>query len=331
MKRVIYYDSRVVKRNSNNAKLHSLNKFIQFGTCIFDRRPIDKNINKDILDFDVKVVTPLIPKIGFSKDLEAVCRDRVLELEAIGKPIHIYYSGGIDSSLILAAFHKYSTNKDLVTIVYTYDSLRDFNVSRDLFLMASREIKTMLQKNTDLTTFNNGDVIRINGTGSEMFHGHHDQINNLRKEGKDTQPYNYDDSLINDLLIGCPYEIVDRWDVYYWIIFNLSFQNSQFNGMTQRRIGYDYKYNCSFFNTDDFQQWFLANKDYVKKDKMNKTIFKDHIIKWTGLVGYVNTHKIESSIKNSKYRVLKIFEDNSLLVKDFNFCGKKEFETILIN
>ena len=62
----------------------------------------------------------------FGQSLEALCLERAREISAEQKPLRLFWSGGIDSTLTLTSFLLAGTPLDQLELIYTRDSLTEY-------------------------------------------------------------------------------------------------------------------------------------------------------------------------------------------------------------
>ena len=68
-----------------------------------------------------------VPTVGkFNKTWEECSMDAAKNLWRLGKPIELFWSGGIDSSGALIALLETKSNSDMLNIRYTKDSIEEF-------------------------------------------------------------------------------------------------------------------------------------------------------------------------------------------------------------
>jgi hypothetical protein len=84
------------------------------------------------LNFDV----PDLPNLpdDFNKSFETICLERATELLSTGKYINLLWSGGIDSTVALAAIHAIIQDRKQFNVTCTYNSVYESGPLFDMFI-----------------------------------------------------------------------------------------------------------------------------------------------------------------------------------------------------
>ena len=89
--------------------------FIYSLTILVDNyNPYDRTGEHNTLNVDYTPI-PQIPK-NWNRDFSDICDERAQELWDLGKPLRVWWSGGIDSSTTLTALIKTKKPEDVLTI-----------------------------------------------------------------------------------------------------------------------------------------------------------------------------------------------------------------------
>jgi hypothetical protein len=250
----------------------------------------------------------------FSKSYEEICDERAIELllhsDRHDLPIYTFYSGGIDSTLMMISILKYATPKQLarLTVLLTQESigenllfyrehiegkLRQQVAMAYPFLLNKKAMFVCGELNDQLF---GSDLMRdlININGAKVIHAKFDRDLFARYWGS---------SLPNPILVNrfldllethkaaCPVPIETNADFLWWINFSLKWQS-----VFLRMISFTCNFNLPdidlkfanehffcFFGTDDFQLWSMNNNDKKIKDTWASYKFtaKDVIYKFT--------------------------------------------------
>lgn len=230
---------------------------------------------------------------GFDLSYEQCSEKRVNELyelsKKIDKPITIFYSGGIDSTFVVASFMKYlSPNefKDRVRVAMTLDSIHEnynfyYNYIRPYATIISSEpIEAKFDKNSIIVSGEHNDQL----FGSDLMAKVYKQFDNWDVIA---QPYsrgflvdvffnkflsvessNYWFDLMDAQIKNtAPCEIKTNFDFFWWYNFNYKWQSVYFRMLmgapltSSVTIDDDFlnNYYFHFFSCHDFQKWSMLN------------------------------------------------------------------------
>jgi hypothetical protein len=250
------------------------------------------------------------------------CIKSAEELWKLGKPITLFWSGGIDSTTAFLALRETKTNDNDLVVRYTHDSVTEYpNFLKDIIPFGSQlEPENLLinwDKNVNYVNGECGDQC----FGSDILEKYMDHINEpwqniLEWDNIFVIPRNLTQETTPKMLINlanfleqhisyCPIQVKTIFDLYWWINFSI-----KWNFVDQRMIHYlamePYRENVhSFFNTQDFQKWSLANHNN-KHDNTWRTYkqpSKDLIFEYTGDEEYRKNKVKEVSLQ----RVFKYY------------------------
>jgi hypothetical protein len=244
----------------------------------YDRsNSIPHYLNVDSSGFPLPEINPY-----FNKSFYQIAEERALQLLSMGKPINVSWSGGIDSTFVLFTLYKYANDKSQIKVYGTYSSVIE---SGDIF---DRYIKDKFQYDihTNLEYYENfnipEDEILVTGCmGNNIFYPE------IKTNMPDTwmifknpvedpvkiywdKPYESvlaENNLefIDTLIKKCPRKLETIHDLRFWVGFCCNWYSTNSNRYIG--IGPDKsKRVYSFFNTDDFQNWALFNKDPQSRD-----------------------------------------------------------------
>ncbi len=262
----------------------------------------------------MRSVYPMPRVIPIRTTFEELCNERARELlqraEKLGSTIHVFWSGGIDSTLILVSFLKTATKAQLknIVVLMTEDSIRENpNFYRDHvrgtlrvdsatmfpYLLGTHHILLGGEGNDQL--FGSDMLLAfINAYGPSVIHAPYarDKIvefyNNTTRD--ETRSIFYFE-LFEKLAKKAPVPIVSLQDYLWWINFSIKWQSvfmrvlsypaqRQVDTVGRNYVGQRYDH---FFHTEKFQLWSLNNLDKRIKDEWRtyKWVCKDIIYDYT--------------------------------------------------
>jgi len=229
-----------------------------------------------------------IPTVGkFNKSWEECCMDAAKELWKSGKPIELFWSGGIDSSGALIALLETKSNSDVLNIRYTQDSIDEFPLMWEKMVKGKNNPlphKEMLVN----TLFENHDIIKVTGEcgdqcfGSDALHANLDKyaddwetiftwpngklFNKSSDAPKDSeQNYKNKKSQLVEILFEnvdySPVEIKTIFDLFWWCNFCFKWQDVNSRMIFTFSTTTEWQSTISFFNTENFQKWSIINHD----------------------------------------------------------------------
>lgn len=191
--------------------------------------------SKSLFTFDnLEILTP-IGELCQPKSIDQLCYERVHEIldAALGKKISIFWSGGIDSTLIVCEFLKYCPT-DRIRIVLTENSIKEYPEFYEKYI--HHKLETVEYNFYEDSVINQCliDSVIVTGHltdpmfGSNIYHimpefrlrqTIPEFIANLTEE---SQQY------YTKLAAACPRELVDVKDLFWWMNYTLEYQGEQF-------------------------------------------------------------------------------------------------------
>lgn len=262
---------------------------------------------------------PLPTVRPFTHSYEEVCNIRAQELlqraDAKAVPIYIFWSGGIDSTLVTISLLKNATEdqKKNITLLLSEDSIAEYpNFYRDHI---HRKIKT--ESSNMFPYLMGGNYLIVNGEHNDQIFGS-DAIAKFmmrfgdaeihKKYSRDTYFTFFNETLddavatnqfldlFERLIQNAPVPILRNYDFLWWINFSLKWQN-----VFMRTLSYTAPRNrkfitmeyirtlyAPFYNTEEFQLWSMLNPDKKIKDtwKTYKWAAKQVIYDYTNDANY---------------------------------------------
>ena len=126
-----------------------------------------------------------IPKFkNFNKSWEECCMHAARDLWKLGKPIELFWSGGIDSSGALIALLETKSNSDVLNIRYTQDSIDEFPLMWEK-MVKDKNGPIPHKKMLDSSLFENHDIIKVTGECGDQCFGSDALHANLDKHADD--------------------------------------------------------------------------------------------------------------------------------------------------
>ena len=275
---------------------------------------------------DVESVRPM-PAFdhSFDQSLEALCLGRAREILAEQKPIRVFWSGGIDSTLVLTSFLMAGAPLDQLELIFTRDSVTEYPT----FL--SEHAPAALRR-TEVTTFPHhnfvpdqrahefldlpcmGDFIDpkvlnvTGGLGDKLFNSH--GFLSRFKYASAFEPFErvVPRPLIaatEALMQASPLPIRTVSNFTWWLQLALDYQGELLQilaGISGASVAAQRKALRVFYDTAGFQQWALHHRDRLATDDPArlKLEAKQIIFTYTGDERYLNEKRKSGSLKFRK-------------------------------
>jgi len=262
----------------------------------------------------MKLIAPMPALRPMKKSFEEICNERALEIlaraEKLGAPIYTFWSGGIDSTLVLISLLKNATpeqKKNIVVMMteesiaeypdfyrdHVYGKLRTDSSMMFPYMLGSNALITSGEQNDQLFGFDSIGKLILK-FGSSILHKPYEQdtfrqlFNDAGKEPALTELFLQN---FEKIMRAAPVPITTHFEYLWWINFSQKWQNSYLRMLTcvaprnTPKITKEYmdmRY-VSFYGTDDFQLWSMQNNDKKIKDEWRtyKWTCKDIIYDYT--------------------------------------------------
>lgn len=286
--------------------------------------------------FDEKVVSEIISPVPSvenvkNKEFSDICLEQANEILLRDLPINIYWSGGIDSTVLLIALVQVASDinrTDQLSVRLQPDAIDEYP------LFYEKYIKKMNYKILDNISFrrdvNFDDQIVVTGECGDQLFGHTILMSFFDEKDlpwetifDDNKYFTYRThrppwlkTAAKELMTSkklrefyreklkvhiksCPFEIVTIFDLYWWCNFIF-----KWNGALFEMFNYDLTFNKEHFKNDypffksvDFQIWSLLNHDKKIRGefKTYKYIMKDFIYEFTKDADYRDNKEKERS------------------------------------
>lgn len=314
MKKLLYYRPRLILSEDSNTLLPGVKKFGHFFK-IFNHDVV-------IVDRTETIKIPILTKSLFSiptfrvftKPYEEICNERAKELlkkaEVQGVRLCVFYSGGIDSTLIVVSLLKNATErqKENITILLSEESITENpnfyknHIEGKLKVGSSINFPYILGTNVLLVTGEHNDQIfgsdmigkLMRTFGEDVIHKPYDRdlfIQFFNTIENDLETNTFYVNLFERLCANAPIKIETNFHFLWWINFSLKWQSVFIRVLSftaERNISHvtsdyiDSNY-LTFYNTEEFQLWSLNNLDKRIKDTWStyKWVCKDIIYNYT--------------------------------------------------
>lgn len=350
--KLLHYNSRVIAHPDNH-HFPGVARFSQFFKIYNPLAVVVDRTGTITTPIQMKNLFPMPQFRKMNKSFEEICNGRALELltraDVLDVDLHVFYSGGIDSTLLLISLLKNATPEQK---------------SRIVVLLSGESI-------TENPNFYKGFIhgkLRTNSVNmfpyllgaKHMFIGgeHNDQIFGSDMMGKliskfgssiINQPYSRDTffalfneriddviganfylDLFEQLKDAAPVEIITNQDYLWWINFSTKWQTvflrvlPRVSSRNAPYINSSYlgTYYDQFYNTEDFQLWSMNNMDKKIKDQWNtyKWVCKDIIYDYTKDAEY-RDNKIKHG---SLYSILTQQNSFNFIDESMNFMNEMD-------
>ena len=269
--------------------LSSMNPpIITVGQIVQAYMPVDRT---DIFNPFNMVYEPIPTTENFNKTFEECSMEAAKNLWQLGKPIELFWSGGIDSSGALIALLETKSETDVLNIRYTQDSIDEFPLMWERLVkhrndpLSSKEMLT-----NDL--FENHDIIKITGECGDQCFGSDALHKNLHRHSDDWESiFTWDKEEIFHFIFmldgsvppledhtfqkkkealaevlfehvdNAPIEIKTIFDIYWWMNFCFKWHDVDSRMIFTFSTTAEWESTISFFNTENFQKWSIVNHD----------------------------------------------------------------------
>ena len=326
----IYYNP-IIATHASNHDLPGIGKFASYFK-IYNPGvvPVDRT---GTITFPVRTTSlfPLPHARAMHASYEDICNARAKELLAraakLQCKIYVFWSGGIDSTLVLVSLLKNSTSAERANIVVlmSEDSIRENpnfyrehvhgklereSASRFPYLFGGDHLIVNGEHNDQIF---GSDIVAsiINRFGAAVIHAPYDgaMIRTFYTERiGDESTAEFFASLFERLSAVASVPIVTNYDFFWWINFAVKWQAvytrmlSYVSARNAPKITKAYldTYYAPFYNTEDFQLWSMQNPDKKIKDtwKSYKWLCKEIIYDYTKDADYRDNKLKQGSLSN---------------------------------
>jgi hypothetical protein len=332
------YDSPDVKTWS------SMHKIVPASVLLTDRTGFVKP------PFNIKLYDKFKMPTDFSEELsyEQCCERRAVELyelsKRINKPLLVFYSGGIDSTLMLITFLKVipENDRERLIVAMDWDSIKEYPLFFEKHIRG--KLKTLHSAAFDL--YFTKEYIILGGEFNDQLMGTDVVVKiqnifsfDLIKErytrqnitdfyvamGMERSRANHWFDLIDGCCKNAPIPIVTVFDYLWWFNFNFKWQSVFFRMLMRCRSNMQHTINQEFVDTyyqhfygeDYFQIWSMKNQHLKIRDEWQTYKFhaKDLILDYTKDNDYY-----QSKVKvGSLYKLFTLRRTPRALTTDYEF------------
>ena len=240
------------------------NPISYIGRLVRAPRPVDRTDKFNLLNM---TYSP-IPIVGnWNKSFGECCMSRAKEFWKKGKPITLFWSGGIDSSVALISLLETKHNTDILNIRYTQNSIEEFP---EMWKRLVKDKNNPIHDKDviDKKLFEDHDIIKITGECGDQCFGSDallDKWDYINKDWETIFTFGYDNMTIVEVLFEtvelAPFEIKTIFDLYWWINFCFKWEDVNSRMLFIYAQTPHWQSTFSFFNTEDFQKWSINNHD----------------------------------------------------------------------
>jgi hypothetical protein len=231
---------------------------------------------------------PIPVSTNFNLSFVEVVEKRAKELLALGKPINVSWSGGLDSTFILFTLYHYANDKSQIKVYGTYSSIIESGYMFDKFIKNNfkYDIHTNVSYENNYKSIPNDEIIVNGSPGNDIFYkdtgtGGSFLVNKydawmVFKNPIGNSVYHYADQPYEKVLADCNLEFLEEFikksprkiktlqDLRWWVCFCFNWYTTLYN--TKIGVGPNIAKNqYAFYDTDDFQLWSIYNKDPTTK------------------------------------------------------------------
>lgn len=331
-------------------------KFVNVNVSLIDRSQNTK------LPYDFKLYDKFKMPTDLSSNLtyEECCERRATELYSLSKqtnlPIYVFYSGGIDSTLVLISFMKVIPQSDWqrLVVVMSLDSIREYpdfyykHIRGKLQMVSSENMSILFNKKCIIVGGEHNDQLMGTDVLSDMqskisfetaFQPYDKEtiMGYFKEHGMSTESSAMWYDIVHDNASKAPCEIKSVHNFFWWLNFNFKWQAVFFRMLL--RVDKNYRsaidkefvgsYFHHFFSEDYFQVWAMKNMHLKIKDTWEsyKWHAKDIIYNYTGDLEYRN-HKQKA---NSLHKLFIAKDTPVALTADYEYLYKLDLDEYYIS
>lgn len=287
---------------------------------------------------DVPDITPIRPigKITTPKGLSDICDSRAEQIvfSAGGRPIYVFWSGGIDSTAALVSLLK-QTGATIV-VVMNKESIKEYPYFYTRFVKNKLTTKmvdhaTIYGIPKSIDTYLADGIVVTGELGDQIFGADRIFKTSLTNPNLLMQPWQdtFTDKTLVDKYVefaeACPFKLKTYKEFWWWINYSLKYTYVCFRML---RTSYTFKFDQNmfhFFDTEHFNDWAISTPMEVKffgvDGKKYKQPLKDYIFKFTNDVEY-QQHKTKQDSLQSVHPGINTFEN---LVKWYAYDVNGQF------
>jgi hypothetical protein len=312
-KRLLYYNPHLVNQPANQ-RLPGIRRFTQLFALLDRTVSLVDRTHTLTLPVAVHSLFPLPAPIPLAQTFEDLCNERAVELlrraDELNVRLYVFWSGGIDSTLVLVSILKNATPRQLANLVvlmseesiseypkfygeYIRGKLQADSAVMFPYLLGGRHLVVNGEHNDQLF---GSDIVGklIVKFGPEVIHRPYDRDLFFRffdDHINDREASNFCLDLFEELRAAAPIPVTTNYLHLWWINFAMKWQAVFMRTLayaSPRLVGnidlnYIQTYYAPFYCTEAFQLWSMANLDNKIKDRWStyKWVCKDIIYDFT--------------------------------------------------
>jgi hypothetical protein len=258
-----------------------------------------------ILSNDRDIITP-IPEVAEVGTFSEVADQRAKDIIALGKPIRVMYSGGLDSTTALIALIKNGATD--VEVLMTEASKQEYpqffeqHIDGKLnYRIFDKEVEA--GHYAEFVQENDNDFVLVTGEIGDQLFGSARTLENIEIASK-TIDWSGEYDGLQKLCEACPMPVETYADLFWWANFTLKYQWVQLRIF--RNLDIDFNRIYHFFDSTEFQQWALQTPMLVKMPDFDALKYKqpirDYILDFTGDAEYATKKKKLPSLRGMYYQ-----------------------------
>jgi len=271
---------------------------------------------------------PEIPT-NYTSTFEELVNRRAVELWDIGKPVRLWWSGGIDSTCALVSLLKTRRLNTSLTVYLSTNSVQENPRFYDLLVNKKVNLQWHSHENYiyDNIELWDGQSINVNGNGGDELFLAISSTMSMEEffKIKDSDWINIikDSDMLNVIekyIDISPYKPKTCWELLWWLARSIDDLSTRYHSPRFLKDPSVYDLEHSFFYTSYFEKWALSNP-YVGHNGDYGTYkwpLKKYIYDYDKNEEYLNTKQKESSfpsVYNKQSRYLGISRGHYVLNK----------------
>ena len=211
------------------------------------------------------------PLAAEHRSFEENCNQRAQELIAEGKPMALYWSGGIDSTLALVSLLKAGVDTSQLTVVITSFSIAEYPSFYENYIKGKLTVRKVgasiypyIRTDELIITGEHGDQI-FGSDNAELYRQDFDQLfldswqDGFRRRTKDAAS----DAILEPLMQNAPFPIENAFDGFWWYNITCKWQHVALR-MTSHLDDVPAYLAVArhFYATDAFQAWSMNETNH---------------------------------------------------------------------
>lgn len=236
-------------------------------SSLFDRTgTLDTGVPLTVLD--------PIPSGTTEKSLKELCAEEAQRIKDLNRPVTMYWSGGIDSTLALVSLLQAGVED--ITVALSAASVLEYPLFYREHIEGKLKQRRLRPSIIDSVKHDDNEIIVTGEFGDQMngsiimFYDAYKDVDLTGLPWKDSQAAANGKryvELMEPQVLKAPFEIVSSYDFMWWLNFSCKWQTVlvRMGGTTQHPVEFADKVR-HFFRHDDFQRWSM-NEDNHRRFK----------------------------------------------------------------